>query len=670
MKLHVFCERCYKTILLPLFGEYTPASNFVGRYFCEDISMKQFMIRLIFLIFIGFWYGMIVYAQNDHYRLVWSDEFDRDGKLDGTNWSFEEGFQRNEEEQWYQTPNATIKNGLLIIEARAETKPNPSYQAQSTHWARSRPQIQYTSSSINTSGKQSWKYGRFEMRAKIPVGAGLWPAFWTLGVEKEWPSNGEIDIMEYYQGNILANIACGTQDRWKAEWYSSKRSVAELGGQEWASKFHVWRMDWDEKEIALYVDDILMNKVALAQLENKDGSGFNPFKQPHYILLNLALGGMNGGTLDPSLLPARYEIDYVRVYQKSSPQDAEAYTSFTPGDLWLDQDGKHINAHGGGVIFHEGIYYWYGEKRGGRDSQGVNVYSSKDLYNWKFESLALAPSEENDSPIAWGCIIERPKVIYNEKTKKFVMYFHLELKGKGYEAAYVGLATSDKATGPFEYQNSGRVNAGKWPLNMTKAQRTSKVTVNDEPEWWIPSWRRAVEEGLFVRRDFKVGQMSRDMTLFVDDDQTAYHVYSSEDNLTIHVAELTEDYLGYTGRYIRIEPGGHNEAPALLKKDGKYYMITSGCTGWDPNAARLLSADTMLGGWTLHPNPAKGKGAHLTFRSQSTHVLPVQGKKDTFIFMADRWIPSNLLDSRYIWLPIQFDGKGLPYFEWLDSWTY
>ncbi|MFD2744679.1 MULTISPECIES: family 16 glycosylhydrolase [Sphingobacterium] len=614
----------------------------------------------------------ISFAQDQNYQLVWSDEFDGSGSVNSQHWNFEKGFQRNNEDQWYQEENASIKDGVLVIEARKEVKPNPTYEANSEHWAKSRQNIQYTSSSINTSGKHAWKYGRFEMRAKIPVGQGIWPAFWTLGVDREWPSNGEIDIMEYYQGNLLANIAVGTNRRWQAEWHNGKKSVAELGGEQWAQEFHVWRMDWDEQEIALYVDDILLNKVPQSKLANKDGSGFYPFKQPHYMLLNLALGGDNGGEIDESLLPARYEIDYVRVYQKASqrPKQVDTRTAFHPGELWLDQNGEHINAHGGGVLYHDGIYYWYGEKRGGKESQGVTVYSSQDLYSWKAEGLALKTSTDTSSPITQGSIIERPKVIYNQKTKKFVMYFHLELKGKGYEAAYVGLATSDHAVGPFVFHKAGRVNPKKWPLNMTKEQRQSRVTVDDHPEWWTPSWMTAIRDGLFVRRDFAGGQMARDMTLFVDDDQTAYHVYSSEDNLTIHIAELTKDYLGYTGKYVRVDPGGHNEAPALLKKDGKYYMVTSGCTGWAPNAARLLTADKMLGDWTRHGNPAIGSGADRTFESQSTHILAVPGKKDKFIFMADRWNPNNLKDSRYIWLPIEFDDAGSLFFKWQDRWQY
>lgn len=607
------------------------------------------------------------YGQDQAYQLVWSDEFNEDGKVDPANWSFEKGFVRNEEAQWYQEDNAYVKNGFLIIEAKRENRSNPTYEEGSDHWARSRKNIAYTSSSINTGGKHSWKYGRFEMRARIPIGSGIWPAFWTLGVEKEWPSNGEIDIMEYYKGNILANIATGTQRRWQAEWHSSTKAVAELGGQVWADEFHVWRMDWDEHEISLYVDDSLMNRVRVDRLVNKDGSGFNPFKQPHYILLNFALGGMNGGPINEALLPAKYEIDYVRVYQKEKNNLSDT-KQFVPGEPWLDQQGEHINAHGGGIIYHDGTYYWYGEKRGGRNSQGVNVYSSTDLYNWQFENLAFAPSEDPNSPVTWGSIIERPKVIYNKKRKQFVMFFHLEHKGKGYEAAEVGIAVADSPTDHFVFQKSMRVNAGKWPLNMSKEQRDLTVTTEDYPEWWTPSWHEAVNDGLFVRRDFKQGQMSRDMTLYVDDDGKAYHIYSSEENLTLHVAELTADYLDYTGQYIRIEPGGHNEAPAIFKKDGKYFMITSGCTGWAPNAARLLVADDMLGEWTLLPNPAVGKDSGLTFHSQGTYILSVQGKEDAFIFMADRWRPNDLKNSPYIWLPIEF-SDGVPTLNWYDTWS-
>lgn len=355
---------------------------------------------------------------------------------------------------------------------------------------------------------------------------------------------------------------------------------------------------------------------------------------------------------------------------KSAIEDQALTRVIKSGEKWFDTDGEVINAHGGGILYHEGKYYWFGEHKGEETNAamvGVTCYSSSDLYNWENEGIALPVSENLTSPITKGSIIERPKVIYNESTKKFVMYFHLELKGRGYEAAHVAVAVSDEVTGPYSLVKHGRVNAGKWPENMTEAQRNSPVKAADFDKWWTPQWRSAIEDGLFVRRDFQGGQMSRDMTLFVDDDRRAYHIYSSEENLTLHIAELTNDYLDYTGRYIRIEPGGHNEAPAIFKKDGRYFMITSGCTGWDPNAARLLTADDIMGEWTLHPNPCRGEDADLTFHSQSTFIISVQGKKNAFIFMADRWRPKNPIDGRYVWLPILFEN-GIPYLKWFDEW--
>lgn len=250
----------------------------------------------------------------DKYKLVWSDEFNQNGKVDTTVWQFENGFVRNNEFQWYQSQNAWCENGKLIIEARRETKPNPNYKEGSNDWRMNRKEINYTSSSINTRGKKSFQYGRFEIRAKIIAQSGLWPAIWTLGENGEWPWNGEIDIMEFYKGNILANVATGTNKRWQAKWFSIKKPVSSFKPG-WDKDFHIWRMDWNETAIKLYVDDILLNEVKLKDAANPDGS--NPFKQPHYLLLNLAIGGDNGGDPTNTPFPNRYEVDYVRVYQKT-----------------------------------------------------------------------------------------------------------------------------------------------------------------------------------------------------------------------------------------------------------------------------------------------------------------------------------------------------------------
>jgi beta-glucanase (GH16 family) len=251
------------------------------------------------------------------WKLIWADEFDKDGKPDPRNWTYETGFVRNHELQWYQPDNTWCHNGLLIIEGRRERKRNPEYEPNSAKWQRSRQYADYTSACLTTQGLHSWRYGRIEMRAKIDTRPGLWPAFWTLGVEGEWPSGGEIDIMEYFRGTLLANVAWGTEKRWVPRWDSSRKPLTEFNDPDWSRKFHVWRMDWDETGIRLSVDDLLLNTTDLAETVNKDQEGKNPFRQPQFLLLNLAIGGDSGGDPSKTEFPARFEVDYVRVYQKA-----------------------------------------------------------------------------------------------------------------------------------------------------------------------------------------------------------------------------------------------------------------------------------------------------------------------------------------------------------------
>jgi len=260
------------------------------------------------------------------YTLAWADEFDRDGPPDAANWVPERGFVRNQELQWYTPANARVAGGFLIIEARRERVPNPDFDKTSREappprerldWKRSREFAEYTSASLATRGLRSWQYGRFEMRARIDTRAGLWPAFWTLGVEGSWPHNGEIDIMEYYRGLLLANVAWGGPERWRAIWADTRTPIASFDSA-WPGAFHVWRMDWDEQAIVLSVDGQVLNKVDLTRTVNQDGTGTNPFHQPHYLLVNLAVGGTQGGDPSSTAFPARYEIDYVRVYQSKN----------------------------------------------------------------------------------------------------------------------------------------------------------------------------------------------------------------------------------------------------------------------------------------------------------------------------------------------------------------
>lgn len=259
--------------------------------------------------------------QPEGYTLIWCDEFDTDGLPDQDVWRYEEGFVRNQELQWYGKGNARCEGGLLKIEARKERVPNPDYQSGSSDWRKNREYAEYTSSCLHTNGTCSWQYGRFEIKARIPVACGSWPAIWTLGVTEEWPSNGEIDIMEFYRvagvPYILANAAWGTSQQWTPQWDGAKVPLSQYTRKdpEWAKKFHIWRMDWDDKYIKLYMDDELINTVNLRLTTNP--GGFNPFHQPHYLLLNLAIGG-NGGDPSGTAFPLVYEIDYVRVYQKNT----------------------------------------------------------------------------------------------------------------------------------------------------------------------------------------------------------------------------------------------------------------------------------------------------------------------------------------------------------------
>lgn len=251
-------------------------------------------------------------------NLVWNDEFNNSGKPDTANWRYETGFVRNQELQWYQPGNANCGKGSLLIEGRREKVKNPDFTSESTNWKTNREFAEYTSASIQTRGHRQWQFGRFEIRARIDTACGAWPAIWTLGISKGWPSNGEIDIMEFYRINgiptILANFAWGTDQPYVGKWDDLKKPLADFTAYDpdWTKKFHVWRMDWNNDSISLFLDDTLLNSTLLSQTVNPDG--FNPFLQPHYILLNLALGG-NGGDPVKTPFPVKYEVDYVRVYQ-------------------------------------------------------------------------------------------------------------------------------------------------------------------------------------------------------------------------------------------------------------------------------------------------------------------------------------------------------------------
>lgn len=253
-------------------------------------------------------------------KLVWQDEFNENGKPNSKFWKFEKGFVRNEELQWYQEENANCQNGVLLIEGKRVQIPNPNFEEGNASWRKNRKEINFTSASIQTKGLQEWQFGTFIIRAKIDTTLGSWPAIWTLGNSGQWPSNGEIDIMEFYrvksEPTILANVAYGTDKQYVAKWDDSKTSLKHFTdkNKDWVKQFHIWRMDWTPESINLYLDDELLNSTSLTETINPDGK--NPFLQPHFLLLNLAIGGQNGGEPKPETKLIKYEVDYVRVYQK------------------------------------------------------------------------------------------------------------------------------------------------------------------------------------------------------------------------------------------------------------------------------------------------------------------------------------------------------------------
>jgi hypothetical protein len=257
------------------------------------------ILAMATLVLISSTVAVAAETESDGYRLVWADEFENEGKPDPKNCTFEQGFVRNNEEQWYQPENAFCENGKLIIEARREDrKPNPIYTPQGRDWRRKREFIAYTSACLITKGLHSWQYGRFEVKARIQTRDGLWPAIWFLGLTGGWPNCGEIDLMEYYRGMILANACWGSEQRDVASGTTAASPSSRLKTRNGRRNFMSggWTGIARDRTARGWH---LLNTIDITQTVNPAGRGpENPFRKPHYLLLNLAIGGTNGG--DPS----------------------------------------------------------------------------------------------------------------------------------------------------------------------------------------------------------------------------------------------------------------------------------------------------------------------------------------------------------------------------------
>lgn len=302
------------------------------------------------------------------------------------------------------------------------------------------------------------------------------------------------------------------------------------------------------------------------------------------------------------------------------------------GTIWKDTKGNEIHAHGGHMLFHDGYYYWYGEDR--RDNIYVSVYRSKDLVNWEFRNHILTTESKTERYRVWTDTglthidtdnnikkinIERPKVLYNKLTNKFVMWMHYE-NGINYAEARCAIATCDTPDGDFVYHGSFQ----------------------------------------------PYGNISRDCTLFQDDDGMAYFVSSARNNADLNVYSLTDDYMNIEDMVKILYQGESREAPAFFKKDGKYYLVSSGCTGWRPNQGKVGYSDKMDGRWSLNCN----FGDETTFQSQPAFILPVEKDgKTEYYYWADRWGGSedNYFTSSYVVLKIQFKADGTPFIEYSED---
>ena len=367
------------------------------------------------------------------------------------------------------------------------------------------------------------------------------------------------------------------------------------------------------------------------------------------------------------------------LYENEERELSAETETFLPGAQWLDTDGNRIQAHGGQIqrmLVPDGgttreCYVWVGEnKTDGHFGNPVAVYVSDDLHRWDFMGDVLCPPasretldqdpyfsaiysdcspEEKDE--IYSCfnaetVIERPKMLYNSSTGRYVIWFHsddaTEKNSYKYDVGMAGIAVCDSPFGPFRF---------------LRRQRLSLC-----PEGQIDCFPASKGE-------------ARDLNLFQDSDGTAYIVYTSENNKTLYISKLDETYTDlsaspeaavYGEDYIRLFPSSMREAPVLFRgNNGRYYLLSSSTTGWMSNQARLWSADSIFGKWKNEGNPFRGSGANLSFDTQCTSVF--RREDGQWIYYGDRWKQEDLADSRYIWLPLQMEGERAR-IDWISEW--
>lgn len=377
-------------------------------------------------------------------------------------------------------------------------------------------------------------------------------------------------------------------------------------------------------------------------------------------------------------------VNFIRVRAvEDTEKETQTYDSITgtAGAPMYDTSGNQIQAHGGQIqkLTVDGVekYYWIGEDKTNdyRPVGGIHVYSSTDLYNWQDEGVVLRTMEnpeqfENDPYFneLYGdltkeeqdkifvdldknnTVMERPKMLYNDKTRKYVIWFHADGRTPGNDADYgkakAGVAIADSPTGPFKLLGSSKLYHAGDNYGYDGYENRGSV---------------------------------RDMNLFKDDDGQAYVIYSSEGNQTTYIAKLNEDYTGLATEnrddgvegvhFTRNFAGWSREAPAMFKYKDKYYIINSGCTGWSPNPAQYAVADNPMGPWTGMGDPCTDWGSNTTYDTQSTCVFPVDAEAGKYIYMGDRWNAGDLSESRYVWLPVEFQDGNKIALRRYENWT-
>ena len=318
--------------------------------------------------------------------------------------------------------------------------------------------------------------------------------------------------------------------------------------------------------------------------------------------------------------------------------EAQAQSKIYPDQEWKDTKGNRINAHSGSVNYENGFYYWYGvnkipgtDERSGRTAAGVQVYRSTDLINWDDFGITLSTRDNPNNEI-YKARMERPKIVYNEATDKYVMYFKL-YKGKrkeGTDVAYTGVATADKPLGPFAYSHKFRATSDKG---------------------------------------------SGDPAFFQYPNGDLYHIVVRRSGRMMVMAKMRDDYLYPATSYTELEGVRKNtEGTTIFRRNGTFHLIGSGSGGWDPNTARYFTSKSLKGPWTEQANPLKGfnpiskLGPDKSFGGQSSFINEVRGKDNAYILMMDVHRPRNPYDSRYIQLPFKVEN-GKVVVRWQDSWN-